>query len=302
MCDAVGVRLTWLIVGMTAALTACSSNARLAISVATPTPDPSLHEKAVAGVYALARRRDERALLALGIPITTPSPLSSPQRTDGPVVLDAAPSPSAAPSAASSESPAAGALTAAVALSLFLIDRNRYANTFVTDYPTDRDGVVNDYGTDFARADLVKAGSAFPVAALGALVLAGDDGAYAKLLRAATVSNGSLAATYRAQLRHVVMAAAPATTFEVLGSLSPAEQLGAIAGSGWCGNSISRLLAFRPASQSALVSGRVSLLQSAISQSASADCLVAPGVAPRGAQRRARSPGVRVRPIPKRQN
>jgi hypothetical protein len=326
MRDAIRTRLAWLLTVLTATAfaTGCSSHSAPALSVATPPPDPGLHEKAVAGVYELARRRDVTALLALGVPVSSSTPSSSSNATDGPVELDVSKSPlpagpgamSPSPLSASSATPSAtaGSLTSAVALALFVIDRKRYASNFVLSYPVDRVGVQDDYGADFARAHLARTGDAFPVAALGALALAGDSGAYAKLFQAAIVANGSLAEIYRAQLRHVVSAAAPATTFGVLDSFSRSEQMASIAEIGSCGRPIGALLAFRPAPPATLVASspypgatdfaaRVSLLQSAISQSAAADCVAArsaPRRAPHRAPRRAASPRVRVRPAPKR--
>ena len=275
--------------------------------MATATPDPSVHDRAVANVYALARHRKEGALLDLGVTVTTPTPVASATRaSDGPIVL-------ATPANSSSSGPATivpsvrasapasgdglGALRSAVALALYVIDRKRYADNFVADYPVDKGGVTNDYGSDLVSAHLTPSGAAFPVAAIATLALAGDREAYQKLLLAAAVAQGGLAATYRTQLGHVVNAATPQETFEAIGSLSPGEQLASIATIDWCRRPVEALLAYRPAQQSTVATAtpqpgaamqfaaRVRFLQSAIAQSATADCRVS-------------STRVRVRPVP----
>jgi hypothetical protein len=302
-------------------LASCSSDPQLAVSLATSSPDPGLRDKKVAQIYAIARRHDEATLLSLGAGITKPLPPRSEQPSEDPVVLEASPNASPEISLGASPSPssvapaslaeAPDALAPAIALALFVIDRKRYAGTFVAEYPVDRDGVMNDYGADLTRAHLVATGAAFPVAALGAFALAGDSGAYAKLLRAANVASGSLGATYRAQLRHVVSVAPPAMTFEVLDSLSPADRLGSVTAMSWCRERSDVLLAFRPTAQPAGsastpnpgatdFAARVRLLQSAIVQSTSADCLAARATVSHRALHRSRLPRVRVRPAPKR--
>jgi hypothetical protein len=199
-------------------LAACTpSDQNVAMALATPTPDArAIRASALATIYSAAGHHDEAALIAM--------------------------LPSASPSSNASASP-----DPAVLLGLMTLDRARYERAFVQNYPTTREALTIDYGSEFARARVVPSGALFPIAALGKIATR-DDGsdAFEKLLGGVAVTNDRIGDAYRAQAHLVIGSVPPARTIGAFAGLPLSSRLAAISTLGWCSAPPTALLAYHP--------------------------------------------------------
>ncbi|MBD5657637.1 MAG: hypothetical protein IAI50_21045, partial [Candidatus Eremiobacteraeota bacterium] len=135
----------------------------------------------------------------------------------------------------------------AALLALITLDRAHYERAFVLDYPTTRDALSIDYGSEFARAHVVPSGELFPIATLGEIATR-DDGndAFEKLLSGVAATDGRIGEAYRARARIIIGAVPPAKTIDAFAALPLPARLAAIATLGWCSPRPTALLAFQP--------------------------------------------------------
>jgi hypothetical protein len=197
----------------------------------TPTPDPALARDAdVAAMYKAAAAHDTASLQAryAAALAAIPSPAPSPSLSLG-----------ASPSPAVSASPAIRVFTPtphridpALTLALYVGDRTTYRDAFVANYPTDDDGVTNDYGARLDRAHLTPKGSGYPIDALG--YLARDNAAARRaLFIASTRTTEPLHARYAAAIANVATAR-PAQTLATIVALDTPDRLAVESDGAWC--------------------------------------------------------------------
>jgi hypothetical protein len=228
---------------------ACSSaNNETAISViGSPSPDPAVARDAqVAIIYNLVKKHDEAGLLKLAYPFASGTALSSPTVTAStdsmsPHAQGATGSaiPSAAPSPTKSIDPA-------VALSLFMLDRQRYRDLFVAAYPRSLDGVNGDFGYRLDRAALDPRGSEFPILAISGLATGGDDEARKAMLNAIPFATGRLADLYAAEAARVLTSVPANDAITDLATLPSQLRVAAVSEIDWCDRKPDAILAANP--------------------------------------------------------
>jgi hypothetical protein len=221
------------------ALTACApATDQGTISVtSSPTPDPAIARDAeVSAIYALVKKRDMNGVLALAYP---PAPVPS----TSPVPSASMTAASAAPTA-----PAKPVTDPAIALSLFMLDRDRYRDVFVAAYPHSLDGVNGDYGYRLDRAGLDPRGSQYPILAISGLATGGSDDARKALLGALPYAEGDLARVYDTQAARVLGTAPVRDALTDLATLPSQIRIAAVSEIDWCGRRPDALLAAAPES------------------------------------------------------
>ncbi len=194
---------------MLASLAGCSTsgNADTAITIAAgPSPDPSLaRDRVVMQIYRDARTHDIRALEAM---------------------RPASPDP-------------------AIALALFDLDRNRFAQDFIRTYPVSPDGVNGDYGTRLSRARLTRDGERFPIDALASFAAASTI-ARERLLLALAHSDDARLPAYAEASGRVFVRMPPEAALAAFVALPVAERLAVTSEVDWCSHRPDRILAFVP--------------------------------------------------------